>query len=314
MVEGVTTVEIKKFGKVAVLMGGRSAEREISLLSGSAVLGALKNKGVDAHGIDVGESIINDLIDGGYQRAFIVLHGRGGEDGTMQGLLEMMSLPYTGSGVAASSLAMDKLKTKQVWLAMGLPTPDFYILDSESSCAVALDRLSLPLIIKPVLEGSSIGMSKVETAEELIPAWQKAQQCSSTVIAEQWIEGDEYTAAMLDDQVLPMIKLITTHKFYDYEAKYDANDTQYICPCGLSCEQELEFAELALQAFNAVGASCWGRVDFMVDQSGQPWLIEANTVPGMTNHSLVPMAAKQAGLSFEDLVVDILALAHCGNC
>jgi len=306
--------DVSQFGKVAVLMGGLSAEREISLLSGNAVLAALKSKGIDAHGIDVNENVINELVSKNYQRVFIVLHGRGGEDGTMQGLLELMSVPYTGSGVMASSLAMDKLKTKQIWLAMSLPTPDFCIIDSEQSCKQALDRLSLPLIVKPVLEGSSIGMSKVECEEELIPAWQKAQQCGGTVIAESWVEGDEYTAAVIDDQVLPMIKLKTAHKFYDYEAKYEAIDTQYICPCGLSEQQEAKFAELTMQAFNAVGASAWGRVDFMVDKNNQPWLIEVNTVPGMTGHSLVPMAAKQAGLSFEDLAVQILSLAECERC
>jgi len=307
------SVNVAQFGKVAVLMGGLSAEREISLLSGNAVLSALKNKGVDAHGIDVSESVIADLEKENFQRAFIVLHGRGGEDGTIQALLKLMSVPYTGSGVMASSLAMDKLKTKQIWLAMGLPTPDFCILDSEQSCNLALEKLSLPLIVKPVLEGSSIGMSKVESEDELIPAWQKAQRCGGTVIAEHWIEGDEYTAAMLDDQVLPMIKLKTTHKFYDYDAKYEAIDTQYICPCGLSEEQEKEFAMLMTKAFNAVGASSWGRVDFMVDKNNQPWLIEVNTVPGMTDHSLVPMAAKQAGISFDELVLKILSLAECSQ-
>jgi len=304
------SVNVAQFGKVAVLMGGLSAEREISLLSGNAVLAALKNKGVDAHGVDVSENIVSDLEKENYQRAFIVLHGRGGEDGTIQALLKLMSVPYTGSGVMASSLAMDKLKTKQIWLAMGLPTPDFCILDSEQSCQQALEKLSLPLIVKPVLEGSSIGMSKVESEEELVPAWHKAQQCGGTVIAEHWIEGDEYTAAMLDDQVLPMIKLKTTHKFYDYDAKYEAVDTQYICPCGLAEAQEEAFAALMTQAFNAVGASSWGRVDFMVDKNNQPWLIEVNTVPGMTDHSLVPMAAKQAGISFDELVLKILSMAE----
>jgi len=268
---------------------------------------------VDAHGIDVSESVIADLEKENFQRAFIVLHGRGGEDGTIQALLKLMAVPYTGSGVMASSLAMDKLKTKQIWLAMGLPTPDFCVLDSEQSCQQALEKLSLPLIVKPVLEGSSIGMSKVESEDELIPAWQKAQQCGGTVIAEHWIEGDEYTAAVLDDQVLPMIKLKTTHKFYDYDAKYEAVDTQYICPCGLPQEQEKEFAALMTKAFNAVGASAWGRVDFMVDKNNQPWLIEVNTVPGMTDHSLVPMAAKQAGISFDELVLKILSLAKCSQ-
>jgi D-alanine-D-alanine ligase len=308
------TDNVEQFGRVAVLMGGQSAEREISLLSGNAVLSALEKKGVDAHGIDVDENVINRLLSENYGRVFIVLHGRGGEDGTMQGLLEVMGLPYTGSGVMASSLAMDKLKTKQIWLAMGLPTPDFCILDSEQSCSQALETLGLPLIVKPVLEGSSIGMSKVEREDELISAWKKAQQCGGTVIAEKWIIGDEYTAAILDDQVLPMIKLKTTHKFYDYDAKYEAEDTQYICPCGLPEQREAEYADLTSTAFKALGAFAWGRVDFMIDEDGQPWLIEVNTVPGMTSHSLVPMAAKQAGLSFEELVVKILSLAECGSC
>jgi len=306
--------DVAQFGKVAVLMGGLSAEREISLLSGNAVLTALLNKGVDAHAIDVNQNIVSELDAGNYQRVFIILHGRGGEDGTMQGLLEVMKLPYTGSGVMGSSIAMDKLKTKQIWLAMGLPTPAFCIIDSEQSCEKALETLSLPLIVKPVLEGSSIGMSKVECKEELIPAWQKAQQCGGTIIAESWVEGDEYTAAILDDQVLPMIKLKTSHKFYDYDAKYEADDTQYICPCGLSEDQESEFAELTRLAFNAVNASSWGRVDFIVDKNNQPWLIEVNTVPGMTGHSLVPMAAKQAGISFDELVINILTMARCESC
>ena len=308
------TVDVTQFGKVAVLMGGLSAEREISLLSGNAILNALQAKGVDAHRVDVNEDIVNDLSTGQYQRAFIVLHGRGGEDGTIQGLLELMNMPYTGSGVMASSLAMDKLKTKQIWSAMNLPTPEFAILDSIESCGNALATLALPVIVKPVLEGSSIGMSKVEKEDELIPAWEKARQCGGTVIAESWIEGDEYTAAILDDQVLPMIKLKTTHKFYDYDAKYEATDTQYICPCGLSEADELSFSELSKDAFNAVNASSWGRVDFMVDHNNKPWLIEVNTVPGMTSHSLVPMAAQQAGLTFDDLAVSILSMASCESC
>ena len=306
--------DVAQFGKVAVLMGGLSAEREISLLSGNAVLSALQSKGVDAHGVDVDESVIDVLRAGDFQRVFIVLHGRGGEDGTMQGLLETMKLPYTGSGVMASSLAMDKLKTKQIWLAMGLPTPEFCIIDSEQSCQQALEKLGLPLIVKPVLEGSSIGMSKVEIDNELVPAWRKAQQCGGTVIAERWVHGEEYTAAMLGEQVLPMIKLKTSHKFYDYDAKYDADDTQYICPCGLPEQQEAELAELSKKAFDAVGATAWGRVDFMIDESNKPWLIEVNTVPGMTSHSLVPMAAKQAGMTFDDLVVNILSTADCELC
>ncbi len=295
-------------------MGGLSSEREISLQSGHAVLTALQNKGVDVHAVDVDENIINKLMTGNYQCAFIALHGRGGEDGTMQGLLEIMKVPYTGSGVQASSLAIDKLKTKQIWRAMGLPTPDFFIIDSEKSCQQALVTLSLPLIIKPVLEGSSIGMSKVEVHEEMIPAWHAAKQCGGIVIAESWIEGDEYTAAILDERVLPMIKLKTSHKFYDYDAKYDATDTQYICPCGLPDEREAALAELSKKAFDAVNASAWGRVDFIIDESGQPWLIEVNTVPGMTSHSLVPIAAKQAGISFDDMVLCILNTASCELC
>jgi len=308
------TLDVKQTGKVAVLMGGLSAEREISLQSGNAVLAALKSRGVDAHGIDVNENIVSELSNGNYQAVFIMLHGRGGEDGTIQGLLELMGLPYTGSGVMASSLAMDKLKTKQIWLASGLPTPEFCILDSEQSCEKAIEILGLPLIVKPVLEGSSIGMSKVEHKEELIPAWQKATQCGGTVIAERWIDGDEYTAALLGDQVLPMIRLKTPHKFYDYDAKYEATDTQYICPCGLPEASEEEFSQLIKQAFDAVNASSWGRVDFIVDRNNQPWLIEVNTVPGMTSHSLVPMAAKQAGLSFDELVIRILSMATCQRC
>lgn len=308
------TVDAAQFGKVAVLMGGQSAEREISLQSGNAVLAALQRKGVDAHGIDVNENIAAELSKASFNSVFIMLHGRGGEDGTVQGLLEVMEIPYTGSGVMASSIAMDKLKTKQIWLAMGLPTPEFCILESEQDCEQALAGLGLPLIVKPVLEGSSIGMSKVENDKEMISAWKLAAQCGGTVIAERWIDGSEYTAAVLDDQVLPMIRLETPNRFYDYDAKYEANDTQYVCPCGLESEREAEFAGLIKQAFQAVNAMAWARVDFMVDREGRPWLIEINTVPGMTGHSLVPMAAKQAGMSFDDLVMKILSMAGCVNC
>jgi len=303
-----------QFGKVAVLMGGMSAEREISLLSGEAVLTALVNQGIDAHGIDVDENIVKRLTAEKYQSVFNILHGRGGEDGTIQGLLEVMNLPYTGSGVMASSLAMDKLKTKQIWSAAGLPTPDYRVISNEQECHQAVTELGLPLIIKPVLEGSSIGMSKIEREEEMAEAWQKANDCKGTVIAEQWIQGKEYTAAILDDQVLPLIKLETSHKFYDYDAKYKSDSTKYICPCELPEADEIQFSEMAKQAFDAVNASGWGRVDFMIDGDGQIWLIEVNTVPGMTSHSLVPMAAKQAGISFEQLVVKILSTAACEHC
>jgi D-alanine-D-alanine ligase len=296
----------EKFGKVAVLMGGWSAERDISLRSGEAVLQALQSNHVNAHGIDVNHDIADVLGKGAYDRAFIVLHGRGGEDGVIQGLLDAMSIPYTGSKVNGSSLAMDKLRTKQIWQAMALPTPDYVVLDSEQACSEALQKLGLPLIVKPVLEGSSIGMTKVENEAELLPAWHKAEGCGGDIIAERWIEGGEYTAAILGDRVLPMIRLVTPHKFYDFEAKYTSNDTQYICPCGLDDKTESELAGLMLKAFKAVGATGWGRVDFMLDAEDRPWLIEVNTVPGMTDHSLVPMAAKQAGMSFDQLVIKIL--------
>lgn len=297
-------------GRVAVLMGGWSAEREISLMSGQAVLEALKQSDVDAHGIDVGRDIASVLAAGDFARAMIILHGRGGEDGAMQGLLEVMGLPYTGSGILGSALAMDKLRCKQVWAAEGYPTPEFIVLDSEQACDDALERLGLPLIIKPALEGSSIGMSKVEVEQEMLPAFNLARQSEGTVIAEKWITGSEYTAAILNHRVLPMIRLETDRKFYDYVAKYESDDTRYICPCGLEQDREQALGEIMLNAFDAIGASGWGRVDFILDQSGQPWLIEANTVPGMTSHSLVPMAAGQAGIGFNELVIEILGSSY----
>jgi len=295
-----------EFGKVAVLMGGWSAERDISLLSGKAVLKALQAQGIDAHGIDVGHDIATVLNNDEFDQAFIALHGRGGEDGTVQGLLSAMEIPFTGSKVLGSSLAMDKLRTKQIWSAVGLPTPDYWVLDSEADCAAVIEKGILPLIIKPVLEGSSIGMSKVEKESELIPAWQKARECGGTVIAERWIHGVEYTAAVLNNDVLPMIRLETANVFYDYEAKYQSEDTKYICPCGLDADDEKHLSVMVKKAFAAIDATGWGRVDFMIDQKKQPWLIEVNTVPGMTDHSLVPMAAKHAGITFEQLVVEIL--------
>lgn len=294
------------FGKVAVLMGGWSAEREISLLSGQAVLKALQECDVNAEGIDVNHGIGAMLERGNYDRAFVVLHGRGGEDGVIQGLLETMNIPYTGSNVLGSSLAMDKLRTKQIWRAINLPTPDYAVLDSDEACTAAVRSIGLPLIVKPVLEGSSIGMSKVQDEAELIPAWRKAAECGGCVIAERWINGSEYTAAILRQRVLPMIRLETPREFYDYEAKYESDDTQYICPCGLSEEEESSLASMMLSAFNSIGASGWGRVDFIIDEHNRPWIIEVNTVPGMTNHSLVPMAAKQDGISFKQLVLEIL--------
>lgn len=295
------------FGKVAVLFGGTSAEREVSLKSGRAVLEALQRQGVDAHGVDVVDSsVLETLRKGGFARVFIVLHGRGGEDGVIQGALETLGLPYTGSGVLGSALGMDKVRTKQIWLAAGLPTPKFLVLESEGDLARVEPELGFPVMIKPAHEGSSIGMSKVERAADLHAAWKTAMQYDRAVLAERWITGREYTASMLGEQALPLIRLETSHAFYDYQAKYFADDTRYHCPCGLPEADELQLRVLAQRAFRAVGASGWGRVDFMCDHNGEPYLIEVNTVPGMTDHSLVPMAARAAGIDFDALVLRIL--------
>jgi D-alanine-D-alanine ligase len=298
--------DVSKFGKVAVLMGGLSAERAVSLKSGNAVLNALKSQGVDAHGIDVGKDILKVLGQGNYDRAFIVLHGRGGEDGSMQGALEILGLPYTGSGVMASAIGMNKLKTKQIWLAQNLPTPPYRLLNTAEDCESAASELGLPLMVKPSHEGSSIGITKVTDKNQLQKAWTDAQQYDREIIAESWIEGTEYTASILGDQALPLIRLQTPHEIYDYDAKYNVNTTQYHCPCGLADSVEDELKALALRAFHGVGADGWGRVDLFLDKDSKPWLIEVNTVPGMTDHSLVPMAAKVAGISFEELVLRIL--------
>ena len=297
---------MNSFGKVAVLMGGWSAEREVSLKSGKAVLDALCAQGIDAVGIDADRNICEQLVRQKFDRVFNILHGRGGEDGEIQGMLEIIQIPYTGSGVMGSALSMDKLITKQLWRSAGLPTPEYILLGDEQDCATAVSELGLPLMIKPVLEGSSIGMSKVKDAADMVSAWKLARQYGNTVIAEKFIQGSEYTAAILGDRVLPMIRLETPRDFYDYQAKYSDAGTIYHCPCGLSEEREKELAQLMLKAFRSVHARNWGRVDFMLDKNDQPWLIEVNTVPGMTDHSLVPMAAKQAGISFEELVVTIL--------
>ncbi len=302
-----STVEPKDFGRVAVLFGGKSAERPVSLKSGQAVLEALQSAGVDAFGIDVGEDFLQRLVSEKFDRAFIVLHGRGGEDGTMQGLLECLEIPYTGSGVLASALAMDKLRTKQVWQSLGLPTPMHTVLGSESDCISAVAELGLPLIVKPAHEGSSIGMAKVTSVEELIVAWKAASTYDSQVLVEQWIQGPEFTIASLRGQVLPPIGLGTPHSFYDYDAKYLADDTQYRIPCGLDDVKEQELKQLTMRACEAVGVSGWARTDVMQDAHGKFWLLEVNTVPGMTDHSLVPMAARAAGLDFQQLVLAILA-------
>jgi D-alanine-D-alanine ligase len=293
-------------------MGGRSAEREISLKSGAMVLNALKKSGVDAHAFDPRDSGLDALKSQGYSRAFIALHGRFGEDGTVQGALEYFGIPYTGSGVMASALAMDKWRTKLLWHAAGLPTPAYQLLNARTDPAALVARLGLPLMVKPAREGSSIGMSKVTSIEKIAPACELAASYDDVVIAERFIEGMELTAAILGDAPLPLIRLETPREFYDYQAKYFADDTRYICPCGLPADQERALQQTALEAFRVLGCSGWGRVDLMLDRDGNPQLLEVNTIPGMTDHSLVPMAARAHGISFEALVVKILDTAHVG--
>jgi D-alanine-D-alanine ligase len=293
------------FGKVAVLLGGRAAERAISLKSGSAVLAALLRRGVDAHAVDPDEQVLERLQAGAFDRAFIMLHGRGGEDGQIQGALETIGMPYTGSGVLGSALGMDKYRCKLAWAGCGLPTAESVLLRTDNDLPDAA-RLGFPLMIKPVHEGSSIGMARVEDADSLADAWRAARSYDALVLAERWIQGAEYTCAVLGREALPMIRLETPHAFYDFDAKYRADSTRYLCPCGLSETQESRLQQLALDAFEATGASGWGRVDLMVDDGGRPFLLEINTVPGMTDHSLVPMAARTAGLDFDTLVWRIL--------
>lgn len=302
-----STLDVKAFGRVAVLYGGKSAEREVSLKSGAAVIDALTTAGVDVVAIDVGDDLLDRLQSEKIDRAFIILHGRGGEDGSMQGLLECLGIPYTGSGILASALAMDKLRTKQVWQSLGIPTPRHAVLASENDCLQASTELGFPLIVKPAHEGSSIGMAKVNSAQELVAAWQDAAQYDSQVLVEQWIHGPEFTIAVLRGQVLPPIALGTPHVFYDYDAKYIANDTQYRIPCGLDSAKEQELIDLTARACDAIGIEGWGRLDVMQDEQGRFWLLEVNTAPGMTDHSLVPMAARAAGLDFQQLVLAILA-------
>ena len=298
----------KDFGKVAVLMGGWSAEREVSLKSGEAVLAALLEKKIDAYKVDVKrESIFDDLKQGQFDRVFIILHGPGGEDGVIQSVLEILELPYTGSGVLASALAMDKLRCKELLQGSGLPTPAYMKLEETTDMNHVGATLGFPVMVKPTLEGSSIGMSKVEQESDLDDAWQVAAKYGNSVLAEQWIHGKEYTVAILGQKPLPVIRLETKRDFYDYAAKYDDDDTQYHCPCGLAEKEESQLQRMALTAFDAVGAKGWGRVDIMCDEDGQPSIIEINTVPGMTSHSLVPMAAKADGYSFSELVFNILS-------
>lgn len=298
------------FGKVAVLLGGWAAEREVSLNSGNAVLTALKAQGVDAHSVDVGRDIANVLQAENFDRVFNIVHGRGGEDGQIQGLLDILQLPYTGCGLMASAISMDKLMTKNIWLGLGLRTPKYCVLDEALDIEQVVNHLGLPVIVKPALEGSSIGMSKVDTADQLQAAYNLAKEYG-TVFAEQWITGEEYTVAIVGGQVLPAIRLQANSAFYDYEAKYQSDETQYFCPSGLSDEAEQEIQNLAKQAFDAIGGRGWGRVDFMRHEDGTFFLIEVNTVPGMTDHSLVPMAAKTFGWDFQALVLRVLQTARC---
>ena len=296
--------EMNRFGKVAVLFGGKSAERDVSLKSGAGVLAALQRQGVDAHAFDPAERSLDELR--AFDRVFIMLHGRYGEDGTIQGALELMEIPYTGSGVLASAVGMDKWRTKLLWRAVGLPIPEFVMLDENSDFAAVERQLGLPLFVKPACEGSSIGVSKVRQPGELQTAWREAAKHDSLVIAEQAIFGGEYTVAILGEQVLPIIKIVPATDFYDYEAKYLRDDTQYLCPCGLPEAREMELRAQALEAFLALGCRGWGRVDFLMDDAGRAYLLEVNTSPGMTDHSLVPMAARVAGISYEQLVLLVL--------
>jgi len=301
------TEDPARFGRVAVMMGGVSAERAISLNSGAAVLKALQANGIDAQALDPAvpgwiEALCSDTFD----RVFNILHGRGGEDGTVQGVLDSLGIPYTGSGVLASALSMDKLRTKQCWQGIGLPTPRWYVIRSTEDLIPSENALGFPLIVKPASEGSSIGISRADNRQELAQAWHLASQHDSLIFAEQWISGAEYTVGLLKNEALPLIRLETPRRFYDYEAKYQSDSTRYHCPAGLDPAQEQALQALAESGCRALCVEGWARVDIMRDAEGQPWLIEVNTVPGMTDHSLVPMAAKARGLSFETLVWHIL--------
>jgi len=296
----------QELGRVVVLMGGRSAEREISLQSGGAVLQALLRLGVDATGLDVRKDVIRQLATGGFDRAFVALHGKGGEDGVIQGALELLDMPYTGSGVLGAAVSMDKLRTKQMWRGAGLPTPPWTVLRSPADFPAAISDVGLPLIVKPAGEGSSLGITRVDAERDLPQAWDDARRYGRDVFAERWVTGAEYTVGLLDDEALPLIRVETPRAFYDYDAKYRATDTCFHCPCGLDSATETELRSVAYQAFEAVGCQGWGRVDLLRDANGESWLIEVNSVPGMTDHSLVPMAARAAGIEFDELVWRIL--------
>ena len=304
----------QKFGRVAVLMGGKSGEREISLKSGGAVLAAWQAQGVDAHAFDPREKPLHDLEV--FDRVFINLHGRFGEDGCIQGALEMLQIPYTGSGVMASAIGMDKWRTKLLWRATNVVTPDFELVTATSDFAAIEAKLGLPLFVKPANEGSSIGITKVKESGGLEAAYKLAAEADPLVIAEAFVGGGEYTVGIIEDanrlRALPIIRIVPKNEFYDYEAKYLRNDTEYLCPCGLSVEKEAQIQQEALLAFRAIGCKGWGRVDFLMDEAGKHYFLEVNTSPGMTDHSLVPMAAKSAGISFNELVIQILDIADVG--
>ena len=301
------------FGKVAVLLGGKSAEREVSIMSGTGVLKALRSKGVDAHPFDPAERDLADLKREGFARCFIALHGRGGEDGTIQGALEVLGVPYTGSGVLGSAIGMDKWRTKMIWQAGGLPTPRYRVLSAGDDWNEVARGLGLPLIVKPANEGSTLGLTKVTSTSQLPAAYElAATRYDDIALAEQFIDGPEYTAGVLGNAVLPLIRIEAPQGNYDYRNKYFTDDTKYFCPCGLAAAKEEVLKALALEAFRLVGCTGWGRIDLMLDAQLEPWLLEVNTSPGMTGHSLVPMAARAVGLSYEDLCIRILEQAHVG--
>jgi len=313
-------VNSQNYGRVGILYGGHSAEREISLMSGQGVHEALTSAGVDAHLFDLGQRPLSDLLTANFERVFIALHGRHGEDGTIQGMLEMMNLPYTGSGTLACSLAMDKIMTKKIWLQAGLPTPPYVVLDSvmlESAAALHTlpDTLGLPLILKPPQEGSTLGVSKVTQTEQLPAAFEQAARYGKAVLAERFIAGRELTVPLLGKgvraQALPIVEIIAPGGNYDWQNKYFSDDTEYECPARLDMDVALRIHQLALDAYHALGCEGWGRVDFMLDEHNQPWLLEMNTSPGMTTHSLVPMSARAVGLSYAELCLTILNGACC---
>ncbi len=303
---------MQNFGKVAVLMGGFSSEREVSLNSGRAVLAALLERGIDAHAFDPKEMPLSELKTQGFDCAFNILHGAYGEDGTIQGALTALGIPYTGCGVMASAIGMDKYRCKLLWKGLGLPVPDYAVLHDDTDFAAVEAQLGLPMFVKPAAEGSSVGVVKVKEAGQLPAVYAELKQYQGEIIAEAFIGGGEYTCAVLNGKALPSIRIVPATEFYNVEAKYQRNDTQYLCPSDLSAEDERLIGELAVRAFEAMGGTGWGRIDFLKSETGKLYLLEANTLPGMTAHSLVPKAAKQSGLEFADLCIEVLKTAHAG--